>query len=122
MLRLRITASLLSMLSLAMMTLAYLTGAPATTSIALLAAAISLFSIAPFDAPSPRQRIRVVVACVVHVVGVAAGLASIYATPDFPVMTLGLVGLLLAGVGITLWAFATRRRRRMPQYMRYYTN
>jgi len=122
MLRLRITASFVSMLSFAMMVLAYLVGAPVATSFALLVAGLLLAVVAPFDAPAPRQRLRVVAACAMYAAAVAAALVFAYAMPDARTLILGLVLLLLTGVGLTLWAVATCNRRRIPQHMRYYMN
>ncbi|MCU6455094.1 hypothetical protein LPN01_13500 [Sphingomonas sp. A2-49] len=122
MLRLRIFASLLSVLSLATMALAFVMGAPVATSIALLAAAAVLAMVAPFDAPDPRQRIRVLLACLAYVGGIGAALVFAHGVPDAGMLMFALILLVMMGVGMTLWAFATRKRRRMPRSSRYYDN
>jgi 4-amino-4-deoxy-L-arabinose transferase-like glycosyltransferase len=122
MLRLRLFASLLSVLTLAAMALAVVSGVPIATAVALLAAAACLAAIAPFDAPEPRQRWRVVLACAIYVGAVAAALLFAYPAPDTGLLKFVLILLGLGGVGLTLWAFATRRRRRMPRSSRYYDN
>lgn len=122
MLRLRIFASLLSVLSLATMALAFVLGAPIATAIALLAAAACLAIVAPFDAPDPRQRLRVLLACLAYVVGIGAALAFVRGAPDTGALKFALILLVLMGVGMMLWAFATRKRRRMPRSSRYYDN
>lgn len=122
MLRLRIFASVVSILSLATMLLAILVAAPIGVAIALLVAAACLAIVAPFDARDSARRLRVLVAGLAYLVAVAVALLFTRGGSTEPTLLIALTVLLQLGVGIACWAFATRKRRRMPQSRRYFDN
>lgn len=122
MLRLRMFGSLLSVLSLATAVWAWMTAA-SSVFFALLVAAICLAIVSPFDAPDPRRRTWVLIACLAYVAALAT--AVVFSrTGAFPSGALTGALFLLAdlGVGLTCWALATRNRRRMSGSRRYYDN
>ncbi len=122
MLRLRIFASVVAILSLATMLLAVVLAAPIGVAVALLVAAACLAIVAPFDAPDTRRRLRVLLACVAYLAAVAVALLFTRSGPTEPVLLIVLTVLVQLGFGLACWAFATRKRRRMPQSRRYFDN
>ncbi|RZM33615.1 MAG: hypothetical protein EOP67_21425 [Sphingomonas sp.] len=122
MLRLRMFAAVVSIVTLAAMILALVLGAPIGVAIALIVAAACLAAIAPFDAPAPRERNRVLFACVAYLVPVAAALAFARGVPGMEMLMVAVIVLLQLGVGLVCWAVATRKRRRMPRSRRYFDN
>ena len=65
---------------------------------------------------------RVLLACLAYVGGIGAALVFAHGVPDAGMLMFALILLVMMGVGMTLWAFATRKRRRMPRSSRYYDN
>ena len=122
MLRLRIFAFSLSLLSVVVALWARGTEPDGGTLIALLAAGACLAIVAPFDAPEPPQRRRVLIACIAYLVAVAVAMALANEASASTSMMLALLFLGLFGVGLTLWAFAIRNRRRVSNYHHYYDN
>ncbi|WP_242182453.1 hypothetical protein [Sphingomonas sp. CARO-RG-8B-R24-01] len=122
MLRLRLCAAIVSILTLATIIIAIVSEAGIGVAVALLAASACLAIVAPFDAPTPRQRNRVLAACVGYLVATFAALAFARGAVAASILMIALVVLLQLGVGLTCWAFATRKRRRMPQSRRYFDN
>lgn len=123
MLRLRIFASILAFLSLAVAVWAWLGDVAREVPIALVVAAACLAIVTPFDAPDPPRRTRVLIACLAHIAALAAALmlARIGGGASGALMT-ALFLLAELGLGLAGWAFATRRRRRMSGSKRYYDN
>ena len=119
--RLRIFASILSVLSLAIALWALMQWAAGEVSIALLIAAACLAIVSPFDAPDPRRRTRVMFACLAHVAAIATALLLARAVGSGS-LTGALAMLVALGVGLACWALATRNRRRMSGLQRYYHN
>jgi hypothetical protein len=122
MLRLRIFAAIVSVVTLAAMVLSLVLGAPIGVAIALIVAAACLAAIAPFDAPALRERNRVLFACLAYLVPVAAALAFARGVPGMNIVMVAIIVLLQVGIGLVCWAFATRKRRRMPRSRRYFDN
>jgi hypothetical protein len=122
MLRLRIFAGVLSLLAVATGILAIVVGASIGVPVALAFAAACLGSVAPFDATSRWHRTRVVFAGVAFLAGVAVALVLARGETGANPLLLALVGLAQLGVGLTCWAFAIRKRRRMPRSRRYFDN
>jgi len=87
---------------------------------ALIFAAACLAAVCPFDAPDPRRRNRVAIACASYVVLVGVLIVYTYNRRDFWSDTIALFLLLEAGVGLTGWVLATRNRSRLPGSRRYY--
>lgn len=108
--RLRIFASILSVVTLLATAWLYRGGAAIGMVAAAVLAAACLAAVAPFDAPGPPQRRRVLLACLAYVgaAGIAVALGAGAGDPR--------VGLLLPfpllGLALSGWAFATRNRRR----------
>lgn len=123
MLRLRIFASIMAVLSIAVAVWAWLGDVARESSIALLVAAACLAIVTPFDAPDPRRRTRMLIACLAHVAALAAALmlARIGGGASGALIT-ALFLLTELGLGLAGWVFATRRRRRMSGSRRYYDN
>lgn len=94
----------------------------AVISVALLAASACLAVVIPFDAPERRQRNRVVIACLAYTVIVAGAVTVALGLSYSGLLLAALVLLLLSGAGLTMWALATRKRRRMSASSRYYDN
>lgn len=86
----------------------------------LVAAAACLGAVCSFDAPDPRRRTRVVLACGVYVVLLGVLIVYTHNLRDAWSVTVALFLLLEAGVGLTGWALATRKRSRLPGSSRYY--
>ena len=122
MLRLRISASIVSLLSLATVILAMVVGAWPGVTIALLAAAACLAIVAPFDAPNPPERIRVMIACLTYLAALMAALMLLQVTVFSRALAIAIVALLQCGIVLACWAFATRNRRRLPHSRRYFDN
>lgn len=122
MLRLRICAFLLSILTLATAVWAWFAYDALKLGIASLFAALCLVLVVPFDATEPRRRWRVLLGCLVYVAAMAAAIFLAYRDEVSGLVSAALVLLTLAGTGLTLWALATRKRRRTPSYRRYYDN
>lgn len=120
MVRLRMFASALSILTLLVTLLAWFQGGSWITLVALVLGAACLAVVAPFDAPSPRERWRVVIACGVYSIAVAAAVVAAQRVESKVTVMVPIVLLLLAGVSCTFWAIATRKRRRIPASRRYY--
>ena len=121
MVRLRIFASIVSMLSLAVSL--WVSKGPVTGEVlvALLAAAACLAVVSPFDAPDPPQRRRVLIASLAYVA--ILSIAMMHARADAAAtgaLMVALVLLTLLGIGLAGWAFATRNRRRFASYHGYY--
>lgn len=100
--------------------LTWLQGGSWISILAVVLGAACLAIVAPFDAPAPRERVRVVLACMAYsiLIGVATVAAQRVEAPTL--LMLALVFLLICGTSITCWALATRRRRRIPASHRYY--
>lgn len=123
MLRLRIFASILAILSLAVAVWAWVGDVARETPVALLVAAACLAIVTPFDAPDPRRRTRVLVASLAHVAALAAALAlARLGGGASGALTTALFLLAELGLGLAGWALATRGRRRMSGSRRYYDN
>ena len=122
MLRIRIFAAVLSLLALLTVGLSVITEAGFAVVIALLAAAICLAIIAPFDAPAPRQRLRILLASIAYLLALLAALALTYTTPASNPLLIALVLQIQLGVALTCWVVVTRKRRRMPHARRYFDN
>lgn len=120
MVRLRMFASALSILTLLVTLLAWLQGGSWITVLALVLGAACLAAVAPFDAPSPRERWRVVIACGAYTLAVAAAAVVAQRAEAKVIVMLPTVLLVLAGVSLAFWAIATRKRRRIPASRRYY--
>lgn len=90
--------------------------------IALLFGSACLAVVSASDAIEPRRRWRVLLACLVYVAVVATAIIWAYTAAAPGLLTSALVLLAQIGIGLTLWAFATRKRRRMPSARRYYDN
>lgn len=122
MLRLRIFAALLAMLTLAVAIWVWQAQDVGEVAVALVVASACLAVVTPFDAPNPARRWRVLIACLAYVMAVGAAMALAYAA-DFPgsLMT-ALLLLAELGLGLTGWALATRKRRRISGSQRYYDN
>ncbi len=120
-LRLRMFGSLLSVLSLAIAVWAWMTEAASPVFFALLIAAICLAIVAPFDAPDPRRRTRVLIACLAYLAALATAIVFSH-TVASGTLTSALFLLAELGVGLTCWALATRNRRRVSGLKRYYDN
>lgn len=88
----------------------------------LILAAAFLAVVAPFDAPDPARRTRVVIACVAYVAAVGVAIALAHATNGSGLLISVLSLLLEVGIAITCWGLATRNRRRAPKSQRYYDN
>lgn len=122
MVRIRIFAAVLSLLALATVGLSVITEAGIGVLIAVLAAAICLAVVAPFDAPNPQQRLRILLASVAYLLALVAALGLTYITPASNPLMIALVLQIQLGVALTCWAFVTRKRRRMPHARRYFDN
>jgi hypothetical protein len=122
MLRLRICAFLLVILTLATAVWAWLEHDALKLGIASLFAAACLAMVVPFDATELRRRWRVLLGCLVYVAAMAVATFLAYKDDISGLISGALVLLVLAGIGLTLWALATRKRRRTPSYRRYYDN
>ena len=122
MFRLRMFAAIVSIVTLAVMILAIVLGAPIGVPIALIVAAACLAAIAPFDASARPARNRVLFACLAYLVPVAAALALAHGVPGMNMVMVAVIVLLQLGVWLACWAFATRKRRRMPRSRRYFDN
>lgn len=122
MLRLRICALLLVILTLVVAIWAWTMDDMMKIVIALLFASACLAVVSPFDAIEPRQRLRVLLVCMIYVAALAAAIFWAYTTAAPGLLTSALVLLAQAGIGLVLWAFATRKRRRIPSARRYYDN
>lgn len=122
MLRLRICASIVSMLSAATVILALVLGTGPVVPIVLLTAAACLAIVSPFDAPNPRERTRVSIACLAYFTALAAAFALVLIAAISSTLTIAILTLLQFGVVLTCWAFATRNRRRIPRSRRYFDN
>ena len=121
MLRIRVCASFLSILSVAIAAWAWVGRAAGGVFIALLIAAACLAIILPFDAPDPPRRTRVVVGCFAYMS--ALTVAIIFAkNADSSALLKALFLLAQLGAGLTCWALATRNRRRASGLRRYYDN
>ncbi len=120
MVRLRMFASALSILTLLVTLLAWLQGGSWITLVALVLAAACLAIVAPFDAPSPRERWRVVIACGAYSIAAAAAVVAAQRVESKITVMVPIVVLVLAGVSLAFWAIATRKRRRIPASRRYY--
>lgn len=120
--RLRIFASLLSILSLLVAARMWTVAAFKGPAAAVIVAAALLAIVSPFDAPDPGSRKRVLFACLAYVGAMAAATVRVSFVAPGPFLTL-LLGVLAAfGVGLSGWAFATRRRRRSMGFKRYFEN
>lgn len=108
------------MLSLLVAILAGLLGSGWLTLVAVVIGAACLAIVAPFDAPTPRERTRVVLACAAYVAAVAGAVVLAHRVEAPTLAMLALVVLILCGVSLTCWALATRKRRRIPASRRYY--
>ena len=122
MVRLRIFASILSMLSLAVSLWAWRRAFDQEVLAALLIAAACLAIVSPFDAPNPPQRRRVLIASLAYVVALSAAIALAHASAASGALLSTLVLLGLLGIGLAGWAFATRNRRRLTGFQGYYDN
>jgi hypothetical protein len=122
MVRLRMFASFLSMLSLVVGVLALLNNVGWKVLVAIVSAAACLAIVCPFDAPSPRERIRVVLACFAYVAALLAAFVLAYAAPAPNTVMVALASLGIFGVSLTCWALATRKRRRIARSRSYYDN
>lgn len=122
MLKIRILAAIVSILSLATLVLALVVEASAIVPLALLAAAACLAIVAPFDAPSPPRRNRILLACLAYLVALSAALIVARGETASGILMVALVILVQLGVGLTCWTIATRNRRRMPHSRRYFDN
>lgn len=122
MLRLRICALVLAVVTLFVAVWAWVDYATAEVSISLLFAAMCLAVVAPFDATEPRRRWRVSLACLVYVGAIAAAIIWAYNAAAPGLITGALVLLAQTGLGLTLWALAIRKRQKTPFARRYYDN
>ncbi|WP_277969132.1 hypothetical protein [Sphingomonas echinoides] len=122
MFRLRMFAALVAIVTLGVMVLAFVMEAPIGVPIALLVAAACLAAITPFDAPTRRERNRVLIACLLYLVPLAVAVWFAHGIPGFERIEAAVIVLSQLGVGLICWAFATRKRRRMPQPRRYFDN
>jgi len=122
MFRLRLSALCLVVLTLATAVWAWLGNDALEIGIASLFAAACLGLVVPFDATQPRRRWRVLLGCLVYVAAMAAATFLAYREATSGLLSGALVLLAIAGIGLTLWALATRKRRRTPSYRRYYDN
>ncbi|MEG3125910.1 hypothetical protein [Sphingomonas sp. GB1N7] len=122
MVRLRMFASILSILSLIVgaLTLLYQVGWAVLAAIVVAAACLAI--VCPFDAPNPRERTRVVIACFAYLAALMAALVFAYAAPAPNTVMIALVALGVFGVSLTCWALATRKRRRVARSRSYYDN
>lgn len=118
--RLRVFASVLSILSLLVAALLRMNAVGTVVLAAVVVAAACLAIVAPFNAPDPPRRKRVFAACLAYVGAMAAAivLAVLTGAAALPVLWLG--ALLAFGLGLSLWAFKTRNRRRSPVWGNYY--
>ncbi|PAX07323.1 hypothetical protein [Sphingomonas lenta] len=120
--QLRIFAALLSILSLLVAAWMHLGGAPVAVVAAIAVGAACLAVVAPFDAPDPPQRRRVLWACIAHVAAIAvAAVLAVAAEATLPRLG-SLMLLLLLGGALSARAFATRNRRRIKGWGGYFTN
>ncbi|WP_375427099.1 hypothetical protein [uncultured Sphingomonas sp.] len=122
MVRLRIFASILAILSLAVAVWAWVGEVAAGIPVALFVAAACLAIVTPFDAPNPARRTRVLIACFAHVAALAAAMALAYFSAAPGALMTALLLLTELGLGLTGWAIATRNRRRMSGSRRYFDN
>lgn len=121
MLRLRVFASVLAVLSLAVAVWVRIGEPRGGVFIALLVAAACLAIVTPFDAPDPRRRTRVVIGCLAYVMALGAAI-FLARTAASGSLTIALFLLAELGLGLACWAIATRNRRRMSGVQRYYDN
>lgn len=114
MLKMRMAAAALSMMTVMFDGLFFLTPGASLPMLGVIAIAAALLAIvAPFDAPLPPARKRVFAACLGYVatICVALGLALV---TDAGSSTIAVLALLAGcGAALSLWAFRTRNRRRM---------
>lgn len=122
MLRLRIFASLLSILTLASALRLQGQGAAIAVVGALGFAAACLAVVAPFDAPDPPRRRFVLGACLLYAGAAALALMLTLGSGARGVSVVWEALLLLAGLALSVWAFATRNRRRSRGWNRYFEN
>lgn len=122
MIRLRIAASLLSILTLVSAVWLQGRGAAIGVVIALGIAAACLAVVAPFDAPDPPRRRLVLGACLAYAGAAALGLALALGSGARGALAAWEALLLLAGLALSGWAFATRNRRRSRGWNRYFEN
>lgn len=122
MVRLRVFASMLAMLSLAVAVWAWTQEAAGEVLVALLTAAACLAAVTPFDAPDPPRRTRMLIACLAYVVAAAAAMALAYLDGAPGALMTALLLLAEFGLGLVGWASATRGRRRMSGSRRYFDN
>lgn len=122
MLRLRICALLLVVVTLIVAIWAWTTDDMMRVALSLLFASACLGVGSSFDAIEQRRRWRVLLSCLVYVAVVATAIIWAYVAAAPGLLTGALVLLAQIGIGLTLWAIATRKRRRMPSARRYYDN
>jgi uncharacterized membrane protein (UPF0136 family) len=113
-------ASALSLLTLLVTLLAWLQWSSWLTLLALVLGAACLAVVAPFDAPTPRERWRVVIACAAYTGAVGAAVIAAQRVEAPVTVMVPIVLLVLGGVSLVFWALATRKRRRIPASRRYY--
>lgn len=118
--RLRVFASALSILSLLVTVLLQLQTVAAAVLAAVLVGAACLAIVAPFNAPDPPRRKRVVAACIAYIGAMAAAIVLALATGADMLPTLWLAVLLAFGLALGGWAFKTRNRRRNQGWGGYY--
>ena len=118
--KIRVSAALLSILSLLAAAFLLLRSTGLVTVALVVLAAACLAVVAPFDAPDPPKRKRVLAGCVGYVAGILVATALAARSPDEPYLAQAL--LFLAGCGAVLggWAFRVRNWRRHGGLRPYY--
>lgn len=85
-----------------------------------LLGAACLAVVAPFDAPEPPARKRVVAACTAHLLSIICAFAQTVGTSGDRAPIGALIGLASAGIVLVAWSFATRNRRRREHWHEYF--
>lgn len=120
MLRLRIFAFSLALLSVVVALWARGGELDEGAIVALFVAGACLMIVSPFDAADPPQRKRVLAACLIYLAALAVAMMLAYEADVSGFMLFALLSLTLLGGGLAAWAFATRNRRRVSSYHHYY--
>lgn len=120
MLRLRLLALALALLSVSVALGGGMSDLSRAAEIAVLVAAGCLALVSPFDAPDLARRRLVFIACLAYITGILVAAALAFVGEAGKSILAMLLLLAFFGCGLAVWAFSTRKRRRISGYQHYY--